>query len=475
MINPLTVVMPTPPDPATDSDDVFTTKATATTLAEKQFATELQTIIPQMNADIASVNTALPLVQLAADTAVNAPGSAGTSTTSLTIGIGTQNFTTQTGKAWQVGQQVLIAMAATPLNWMHGTITAYNSATGAMTVVTARSNGSGTAVSWVISLSGPAVAASTLGNAVVNGSCAVAQAGPVTLSGTGGSFYGGCDMFITQASGTTVSGTIQQGAASAGFQSKFTQQIASLITTGTTSMSCGVRLDSSLVKKYSGKTVVLSCKVRQNSGVPLNFSPSLSRASAVDNFGTVVLIASGAAVSVPSAVATTVSMSVALGANDADNGLQLTAQASGTVPIGGALIEWGDWYLDLGNTVPPVIEQPGPAIEFARCARYYYVTNYGNPTGAALPSGAHGGIAGATNVLFAQLRYPVTMRVPPTVTLWRGGTQNQVRVTATGATVAATLSGTVGGVGGFGAIVMSGTPLTVGTGYDFDIVADARL
>lgn len=87
-----------------------------------------------------------------AASAVNTPGSQATSTTSLTVGTGSQSFTlAQTGKAFVVGQWVSICDAASPaVNWMTGAITAFNSATGAITVNVAFSSGSGTIASWVV-------------------------------------------------------------------------------------------------------------------------------------------------------------------------------------------------------------------------------------------------------------------------------------------------------------------------------------
>jgi hypothetical protein len=72
----------------------------------------------------------------------------------LTIGVGTQTFTTQTAKAWVVGQFVSIAGAA-PANAMNGYISAYNSGTGSMSVVVSTISGSGTFASWTIGLSAP--------------------------------------------------------------------------------------------------------------------------------------------------------------------------------------------------------------------------------------------------------------------------------------------------------------------------------
>lgn len=90
-----------------------------------------------------------------AASALNAPGTSATSVTSLTIGLGNQALTIQTGKAWAVGQPVMIAYTTDPTQWMHGVITAYNSANGALTVSVDIVNGGGTYAAWTVGLSGP--------------------------------------------------------------------------------------------------------------------------------------------------------------------------------------------------------------------------------------------------------------------------------------------------------------------------------
>ena len=88
-------------------------------------------------------------------TAVNAPGTNGTSTTSMNVATGSQTFTTQTGKSWSVGQPVVIAQTSSPANAMFGVITAYNSGTGSMTVSVNVTTGSGAGITaWTISLTG---------------------------------------------------------------------------------------------------------------------------------------------------------------------------------------------------------------------------------------------------------------------------------------------------------------------------------
>lgn len=90
-------------------------------------------------------------------TAVNAPGTSGTSTTSTTVGAGTKTLITQTGKAWVVGQPVTLPRTSDPVNTrMWGTISAYNSGTGSISIVVAAGDfvGSGTHTDWTIGLSG---------------------------------------------------------------------------------------------------------------------------------------------------------------------------------------------------------------------------------------------------------------------------------------------------------------------------------
>ena len=74
------------------------------------------------------------------------------SSTSLTIGTGSKTFTVQTGLAYTINQDVVIAYDAS--NDMNGVVTAYNSGTGSMTVNVTGTIGSGTYSSWTVNLDG---------------------------------------------------------------------------------------------------------------------------------------------------------------------------------------------------------------------------------------------------------------------------------------------------------------------------------
>ncbi len=104
-----------------------------------------------------------------AASALNAPGTNATSTTSLTIGMGAKTLTIQTGKAFAIGQRVVIAYSTTPTISMTGVITTHNSGTGSLTVGIESTSGTGTYTTWTVSLS------ATSGVLTVNG-----QSGHVT-------------------------------------------------------------------------------------------------------------------------------------------------------------------------------------------------------------------------------------------------------------------------------------------------------
>lgn len=120
------------------------------TLAVAQFVVDTA-------ADAAASETA---AAASAASALGAPGTNATSTTSLTIGTGSKSLTIQTGKAYAVGQVVVIAYTTSPSNQMTGVITSYNSGTGALVVDVQQTLGSGTQTAWTVSLG--ALVSSTL-------------------------------------------------------------------------------------------------------------------------------------------------------------------------------------------------------------------------------------------------------------------------------------------------------------------------
>jgi len=80
-------------------------------------------------------------------------GYAATSTTSLAIGIGAKNVTTQVNLAYSAGARVRLSPVGNP-GWMEGLVTSYSQTTGALVVSVDKFNNSGTFTSWNINLAG---------------------------------------------------------------------------------------------------------------------------------------------------------------------------------------------------------------------------------------------------------------------------------------------------------------------------------
>ncbi|MCA3068635.1 MAG: hypothetical protein ING73_17185, partial [Rhodocyclaceae bacterium] len=111
-----------------DNSQVSDDSSPTTGLANGGHRTRFVAALIQLVAIAQNVVTNATTASAAAVTAVNAPATNGSSATSLTVAVGAQAFTTQTGKAWVVGQPVAIARTSAPAaTLMNGTITAYNS------------------------------------------------------------------------------------------------------------------------------------------------------------------------------------------------------------------------------------------------------------------------------------------------------------------------------------------------------------
>lgn len=134
---------------ATSASEALTSANTATTQAGLASTSASEALASELSATAS------------AETAVNAPGTSGTSTTSLAIGLGSKTFTTQTAKDWGIGQFVVIAVTTDVESFMFGQISAYDLGTGSMTVLVTVTGLLGTYANWTISLA-PAVVSTTV-------------------------------------------------------------------------------------------------------------------------------------------------------------------------------------------------------------------------------------------------------------------------------------------------------------------------
>lgn len=119
-------------------------------------------LLPMLTDVIVDLATKQAAAEAAAISAIAAPGTNASSTTSLAIGTGSKSLTIQTGKAFVVGQWVLVTSSASPANWMAGYITSYTSGTGALVVTVTHVGGSGTIAAWNVTLVSPMVFANLL-------------------------------------------------------------------------------------------------------------------------------------------------------------------------------------------------------------------------------------------------------------------------------------------------------------------------
>ena len=154
-------------DGSTVSDDANPTTGLANGGHRTRFVPALAQVVAVAQDVVTNAQDVLASVaeaEAAAQSAINAPGTNATSTTSLAISTGSKSLTlAQTGKSFVVGQYVQIVNSTTA--WMVGLITAFNSGTGAMTVNVTNTGGSSTLASWTITPTNPPELPSQSGNA----------------------------------------------------------------------------------------------------------------------------------------------------------------------------------------------------------------------------------------------------------------------------------------------------------------------
>lgn len=136
-ISQLVATNPTASDPKSQGDNHI-----------RMVKTVLQTQFPNLGA-VAVTPTATQINNFIANGGIY---SVGTSVTSLTVGAGSQTFTTQTGRGFAIGQSIKITSDADVNTFMTGVCTAYDTTTGAMSVLVYGVSGSGTSALWSISV-----------------------------------------------------------------------------------------------------------------------------------------------------------------------------------------------------------------------------------------------------------------------------------------------------------------------------------
>lgn len=146
---------------STVTDDSSPTTGLANGGHRTRFVPALSQVVAVAGNTVAKAQEALASAQqsaASAASAIAAPGTSATSTTSVAIGTGSKTFTIQTGKAFVIGQFVVVASTANVADYMFGQITSHNAGTGQLIVNVTSFAGSGTLASWSIGLSAPVAA-----------------------------------------------------------------------------------------------------------------------------------------------------------------------------------------------------------------------------------------------------------------------------------------------------------------------------
>lgn len=146
------VITNLPPAPSRqNSPELFVARADALVAALAEFVSDANELGVFMDG-VAAASAANLAQQIAL---VASGGYRGTSTTSLTLGVGTKTLTTQAGLSFAPGAPVAISVTATPTTkQMLGIVTSYNGTTGVLVVEVETFVGTGSSAAWTISLAG---------------------------------------------------------------------------------------------------------------------------------------------------------------------------------------------------------------------------------------------------------------------------------------------------------------------------------
>lgn len=258
-----------------------------------------------------------------------------------------------------------------------------------------------------------------LKNLVINGGCQVAQRAVANL-GTSASF-GQVDRFAAWGAGTAVSaGTLIQDLAAPFGRTGAAFRINAATITGAGVVYARHRIESAVAKRLKNQIASFSAQVYHDVGAPINYTITIRKPSAADNFTSTTAIATGNATPVASATGVQISLpNVAMG--DCSNGIEIEiAAACGAVA--GRNFLYTEWQIEEGAAVTS-FERRDFDIELSRCQRYFCKSyDYAVAPGTATRAGLVGSgmdQAGPT-VIPVIVQFSGQLRSSPVLNLWDG-------------------------------------------------------
>lgn len=208
-------------------------------------------------------------------------------------------------------------------------------------------------------------------NAIINGSCRVAQRTAPNLSTA--SQYGAVDRFRCHATGTAVSaGTINQTTSPNNSLTGHALKLAGVTVTGTGILFIRYRMESKDAIRFKNGLGSFGVKVYHDVGSAVNYTVYIRKANAANDFSAVTDIANSGAISVPNATPTTVKFENINSGNlgDVSNGIEIEIQvACGAVTTKN--FEFAEFTFHNTSKVLPFIGYKSYEEEFAACQRYY--------------------------------------------------------------------------------------------------------
>jgi hypothetical protein len=416
--------------------------------------------------------TAAGQAQTALNNLVSASGANATSTTALTIGLGSQSLTVQAGKNFAVGHTLKIASTASPTNYMVGDVVSYNNSTGALVVNVTYFNGSGSASAWTVTIFAGSSTGGAGRNYALNGDCRIFRVtDSVSFSATDQHHViDGFKFRHIAASGGSLS------CSSLAFAGRtYAGAVAHASLTVTADVLLSQIISAADIAMLSGQALIISCLVYQNTGVTVNVGVDISTPTAMDNYTAETVLASNlGSMAVPSGTLTRLIATLPAG-SVFTNGLKVTIDKASSVFDAGGVEFFGVTDLKVGLDSNFVANDADIIRALGRYERSYQDASV---NGAVSDFGSKRAIvlSGGVNLVDATIIYKQKKRATPTVTIYspnNGATANVAEYTPAGVFVANRAASVVNlSSQGFNLTITGGT---AGNVVAFHWVADARL